>query len=97
NKFNPKFPAAFVTNATNGITITKVQKDRQKKDIELSPGNLEYLLYNNNVFLQQMKNDTEAVYFAVNAIASNNWLNTFLIKIPLTKFVRPISVLEEQT
>ncbi|MFL1038040.1 hemagglutinin, partial [Mycoplasmopsis synoviae] len=57
----------------------------------------EDLLYNNNVFLQQMKNDTEAVYFAVTAIASNNWLNTFLIKIPLTKFVRPISVLEEQT
>ncbi|WP_369024367.1 hemagglutinin [Mycoplasmopsis synoviae] len=97
NKFDPKFPAAFVTNATNGVTITKVQKDRQKKDRELRPGNLEDLLYNNNVFLQQMKNDTEAVYFAVTAIASNNWLNTFLIKIPLTKFVRPISVLEEQT
>ncbi|MFL0990351.1 hemagglutinin, partial [Mycoplasmopsis synoviae] len=42
--------------------------------------------------LQQIKGDTEAVYFAVTAIASNNWLNTFLIRIPLTKFVRPISV-----
>ncbi|MFL0973717.1 hypothetical protein [Mycoplasmopsis synoviae] len=44
-----------------------------------------------------MKNDTEAVYFAVTAIASNNWLNTVLVRIPLAKFVRPISVLEEQT
>nr|WP_318035701.1 hypothetical protein [Mycoplasmopsis synoviae] len=44
-----------------------------------------------------MKNDTEAVYFAVTAIASNNWLNTVLVRIPLTKFVRPINVLEEQT
>ncbi|MFL1038123.1 hemagglutinin, partial [Mycoplasmopsis synoviae] len=88
--FAPQFPAAFVTNPTNGVTITKVQKDRQKKDRELRPGNLEDLLYNNNVFLQQMKNDTEAVYFAVTAIASNNWLNTFLIKIALSKFVRTI-------
>nr|WP_306822639.1 hypothetical protein [Mycoplasmopsis synoviae] len=31
NKFDPKFPAAFVTNATNGVVLTKVQKDRQKK------------------------------------------------------------------
>ncbi|MFA7700233.1 hypothetical protein ABC604_03585, partial [Mycoplasmopsis synoviae] len=62
NKFDPKFPAAFVTNATNGVALTKVQKDRQKKDRELRPGNLEDLLYNDNVFLQQMKNDTEAVY-----------------------------------
>ncbi|WP_050703135.1 hypothetical protein [Mycoplasmopsis synoviae] len=32
------------------------------------------------------------MYFAVTAIASNNWLNTFLIRIPLTKFVKPLSV-----
>ncbi|MFL1073669.1 hemagglutinin, partial [Mycoplasmopsis synoviae] len=31
NKFDPKFPAAFVTNATNGVALTKVQKDKQKK------------------------------------------------------------------
>ncbi|MFL0990409.1 hemagglutinin, partial [Mycoplasmopsis synoviae] len=31
------------------------------------------------------------------AIASNNWLNTVLVRIPLTKFVRSISVLEEQS
>ncbi|MFL1073652.1 hemagglutinin, partial [Mycoplasmopsis synoviae] len=65
NKFDPKFRDAFITNATNGVALTKVQKDRQKKDTELRPGNLEDLLYNNNVFLQQMKNDTEPVYFAV--------------------------------
>ncbi|MFL1005871.1 hypothetical protein ACJOMN_04000, partial [Mycoplasmopsis synoviae] len=37
---------------------------------------------------------TEAVYLPVTAIASNNWLNTVLVRIPLTKFVRPISVLQ---
>ncbi|MFA7699562.1 hypothetical protein ABC565_03410 [Mycoplasmopsis synoviae] len=31
------------------------------------------------------------MYFAVTAIASNNWLNTFLIRIPLTKFVKPLT------
>ncbi|MFL1038942.1 hemagglutinin, partial [Mycoplasmopsis synoviae] len=31
------------------------------------------------------------VYFAVSAIASNGWLNNFLIRIPLTKFVRPLA------
>ncbi|WP_309299856.1 hypothetical protein [Mycoplasmopsis synoviae] len=31
------------------------------------------------------------MYFAVTAIASNNWLNTFLIRIPLTKFVKPLA------
>ncbi|MFL0973630.1 hypothetical protein [Mycoplasmopsis synoviae] len=44
-----------------------------------------------------MKNDTEAVYFAVNGVGDNKWLNTFLIRIPLTKFIRPVSVLEEQS
>ncbi|MFL1049478.1 hemagglutinin [Mycoplasmopsis synoviae] len=92
NKFNPKFPAEFVTNSTNGVTITKVQKDKQKRDRELRPGTLDDLLSNkNNVFLQQIKGDTEAVYFAVTAIASNGWLNTFLIRIPLTKFVKPLT------
>ncbi|WP_408633533.1 hemagglutinin [Mycoplasmopsis synoviae] len=93
NKFDPKYRAAFVTNSRDGVTITKVQNTK-----ELRPGTLDDLLSNKNkVFLQQIKGDTEAVYFAVTAIASNNWLNTFLIRIPLTKFVRPISVLEEQS
>ncbi|MFL1073545.1 hemagglutinin, partial [Mycoplasmopsis synoviae] len=62
NKFDPKFRAAFVTSI-NGVALTSVQNKK-----ELRPGNLEDLLYNNNVFLQQMKNDTEAVYFAVTAL-----------------------------
>ncbi|WP_318035594.1 hypothetical protein [Mycoplasmopsis synoviae] len=37
------------------------------------------------------------MYFAVTAIASNNWLNTFLIRIPLTKFVKPLSVFQATT
>ncbi|SYV92756.1 Uncharacterised protein, partial [Mycoplasmopsis synoviae] len=73
NKFDPKFPAAFVTNATNGVALTKVQKDRQKKDRELRPGNLEDLLYNNNVFLQQVQDDSSAVYFAVTAVTNDKW------------------------
>ncbi|WP_223211476.1 hypothetical protein [Mycoplasmopsis synoviae] len=90
NKFDPKFRAAFVTNGTNGVTITKVEKTK-----ELRPGTLDDLVKNrNNVFLQQIQGDTKAVYLPVTAIASNNWLNTVLVRIPLTKFVRPISVLE---
>ncbi|SYV92725.1 Uncharacterised protein, partial [Mycoplasmopsis synoviae] len=70
NKFDPKFRAQFVTNSINGVTITKVQNTK-----ELRPGTLDDLVKNDrdNVFLQQMKNDTEAVYFAVSAIASNGW------------------------
>ncbi|MFL0990393.1 hemagglutinin, partial [Mycoplasmopsis synoviae] len=86
NKFDPKYRATFVTNSTNGVTISNVTNN-----VQLRPGTLDDL-NKNNVFLQQIKGDTEAVYFAVTAIASNNWLNTFLIRIPLTKFVRPISV-----
>ncbi|WP_169743361.1 hypothetical protein [Mycoplasmopsis synoviae] len=85
NKFDPKYRAQFVTNSINGVTITKVEKIK-----ELRPGTLDDL-DKNNVFLQQIQGDTEAVYFAVTAVASNNWLNTFLIRIPLTKFVRPIT------
>ncbi|MFL1058678.1 hemagglutinin, partial [Mycoplasmopsis synoviae] len=82
-----------VTNSTIGVTITKVQKDKQKRDIVLRPWTLDDLLsYKNIVFLQQIKGDTEAVYFAVSAIASVNWLNTFLIRIPLTKFVKTLTV-----
>ncbi|AAZ43663.1 hypothetical protein [Mycoplasmopsis synoviae] len=96
NKFDPKFRAEFVTNSINGVTITKVQKDKQKRDRELRPGTLNDLK-GNNLFLQQIKGDKEAVYFAVTAIASNNWLNTFLIRIPLTKFVKPVSVFQATT
>nr|WP_318219736.1 hypothetical protein [Mycoplasmopsis synoviae] len=94
NKFDPKYRAEFVTNATNGVTITKVQSGTQ-----LRPGTLDDLVKNDrdNVFLQQVHGDSSAVYFAVTAIASNNWLNTFLIRIPLTKFVRPISVFQATT
>ncbi|SYV92754.1 Uncharacterised protein, partial [Mycoplasmopsis synoviae] len=70
NKFDPKFRAEFVTNSIDGVTITKVQSNTQ-----LRPGTLDDLVKNDrdNVFLQQIQGDTEAVYFAVSAIASNGW------------------------
>ncbi|WP_239611011.1 hemagglutinin [Mycoplasmopsis synoviae] len=87
NKFDPKYRAEFVTNSKNGVTISNVTNN-----VQLRPGTLDDLLSNKNkVFLQQIKGDTKAVYFAVTAIASNNWLNTFLIRIPLTKFVKPLT------
>ncbi|MFL1038962.1 hypothetical protein ACJOMV_04300, partial [Mycoplasmopsis synoviae] len=55
-------------------------------------GSLNYFLYNNKGFLQQVNGVSSAVYFAVNAVTNQGWLKTFLIRIPLTKFVRPISV-----
>ncbi|MFL1059803.1 hypothetical protein ACJONO_05715 [Mycoplasmopsis synoviae] len=39
-----------------------------------------------------MKNDTEAVYFAVNGVGDNKWLNTFLIRISLNNYIRPVTV-----
>ncbi|MEX0364416.1 hemagglutinin, partial [Mycoplasmopsis synoviae] len=42
--------------------------------------------------LQQVHGDSSAVYFAVTALTNDKWLNTVLVRIPLTKFVRPISV-----
>ncbi|MFA7733451.1 hypothetical protein ABC468_03445, partial [Mycoplasmopsis synoviae] len=91
NKFDPKYRATFVTNSRDGVTITKVESDTQ-----LRPGTLDDL-NGNNIFLQQIKGDTEAVYFAVSAIASNRWLNTFLIRIPLTKFVKPLTEFQAQS
>ncbi|WP_041351907.1 hypothetical protein [Mycoplasmopsis synoviae] len=91
NKFDPKFPAKFVTNSINGVTITKVEKNKKQKREELRPGNLEDLLYNNNVFLQQMHGDSSAVYFAVTALTNDKWLNTVLVRIPLTKFIRSVA------
>ncbi|MFL1005867.1 hypothetical protein ACJOMN_03980, partial [Mycoplasmopsis synoviae] len=88
NKFDPKFRVVFVTNSRDRVTITKIQSNTQ-----LRPGTLDDLVKNdrNNVFLQQIQGDKEAVYLPVTAIASNNWLNTVLVRIPLTKFVRRIS------
>ncbi|WP_369024392.1 hemagglutinin [Mycoplasmopsis synoviae] len=91
NKFDPKFRAAFVTSI-NGVTVASVQNNTQ-----LRIGSLNDFLWNKKGFLQQVNTDTKAVYFAVMGVTSNGWVNTFLIRIPLTKFVRPISVLEEQT
>ncbi|WP_318033602.1 hypothetical protein [Mycoplasmopsis synoviae] len=85
NKFDPKFRAAFVTSI-NGVALTSVQNDTQ-----LRIGSLNDFLYNNKGFLQQVNGDSSAVYFAVNGVTSEGWLNTFLIRIPLTKFVRPIT------
>ncbi|SYV92832.1 Uncharacterised protein, partial [Mycoplasmopsis synoviae] len=67
NKFDPKYRAAFVTDARDGVTITKVQNTR-----ELRPGTLDDLK-GNNVFLQQIKGDKEAVYFAVTAFTNDRW------------------------
>ncbi|SYV92778.1 hypothetical protein [Mycoplasmopsis synoviae] len=41
--------------------------------------------------MQQVHGDSTAVYFAVNGVTSKGWLNTFLIRIPLTKFVKPLT------
>ncbi|AKB10995.1 hypothetical protein [Mycoplasmopsis synoviae] len=86
NKFDPKFRAAFVTEK-NGVALTSVQSGTQ-----LRIGSLNDFLYNNKGFLQQVNGDSSAVYFAVNGVTSQGWLNTFLIRIPLTKFVKPLSV-----
>ncbi|WP_225601419.1 hemagglutinin [Mycoplasmopsis synoviae] len=91
NKFDPKFRAEFVTSI-NVVTVASVQNNTQ-----LRIGSLNDFLWNKKGFLQQVNGDSSAVYFAVNGVTSQGWLNTFLIRIPLTKFVRPISVLEEQT
>nr|WP_263863878.1 hypothetical protein [Mycoplasmopsis synoviae] len=40
--------------------------------------------------MQQVHDDSSAVYFAVNGVTSEGWLNTFLIRIPLNKFVKAI-------
>ncbi|MFL1028526.1 hemagglutinin, partial [Mycoplasmopsis synoviae] len=90
NKFEPKFRAQLVTD-TNGLAITRVQKDRNQIDRELRIGNLNDLLYNKKVFLQQVNGESSAVYFAVNGVTSEDWLNTFLIRIALTKFVKPVT------
>ncbi|WP_052717802.1 hypothetical protein [Mycoplasmopsis synoviae] len=86
NKFDPKFRAQFVTEK-NGVALTSVQSGTQLKIRSLND-----FLYNNKGFLQQVNGDSSAVYFAVNGVTSQGWLNTFLIRIPLTKFVKPLSV-----
>ncbi|MBD5788804.1 phase-variable hemagglutinin, partial [Mycoplasma synoviae GX11-T] len=91
NKFDPKFRAAFVTSI-NGVALTSVQNG-----IQLRIGSLNDFLYNNKGFLQQVNGDSSAVYFAVNGVTSEGWLNTFLIRIPLTKFVKPLSVFQATT
>ncbi|MFL0973907.1 hypothetical protein ACJOMP_04830, partial [Mycoplasmopsis synoviae] len=58
---------------------------------QLKIGGLNDFLYNNKGFLQQVHGDSSAVYFAVNGVTSKGWLNTFLIRIPLTKFVKPVT------
>ncbi|UBX98436.1 hemagglutinin [Mycoplasmopsis synoviae] len=94
NKFDPKFRAQFVTNSINGVTITKVQNTK-----ELRPGTLDDLVKNDrdNVFLQQIQGDTEVVYLPVTALTNDKWLNTVLVRIPLTKFVRPLTEFQDQS
>ncbi|MFL1037784.1 hemagglutinin, partial [Mycoplasmopsis synoviae] len=82
------------------LTWTKVQirKVKRQKDREqLTPGNLEHLLYNNKLFLQQLQDDSNPVYFPVNGVGDNKSLNTFLITIPLTKFLRPLTEFQAQS
>ncbi|MFL0973890.1 hypothetical protein ACJOMP_04725, partial [Mycoplasmopsis synoviae] len=80
NKFDPKFRTAFVTEK-NGVALTSVQSGTH-----LRIGSLNDFLYNNKGFLQQVNGDSSAVYFSVNGVTSQGWLNTFLIRIRLTKF-----------
>ncbi|MFL1058624.1 hemagglutinin, partial [Mycoplasmopsis synoviae] len=62
NKFDPKYRAEFVTNSKNVVTLSNVTDK-----VQIRPGTLDDL-NGNNVFLQQIKGDTKAVYFAVSAI-----------------------------
>ncbi|MFL1059634.1 hemagglutinin, partial [Mycoplasmopsis synoviae] len=64
NKFHPKKTAEFVTNSKNGVTISNVTDKVQLRPVTLDD------LNGNNVFLQQIKGDTKAVYFEVTAIES---------------------------
>ncbi|MFL1058769.1 hemagglutinin, partial [Mycoplasmopsis synoviae] len=63
-----------------------------QNNTQLKIGSLNDFLWNNKGFLQQVNTDTKAVYFAVIGVTSKGWLNTFLIRIPLTKFVKPLTV-----
>ncbi|MFL1043449.1 hemagglutinin [Mycoplasmopsis synoviae] len=55
------------------------------------------LKYPGDVFLQQMHMDSEAVYLPIGGFTDDQWLNTFLIRIPLTKFVRPLTEFQAQS
>ncbi|WP_406614458.1 hypothetical protein ACJA23_01035 [Mycoplasma corogypsi] len=42
-------------------------------------------------YVQQIEGDTNAVYVPLQAKTSEGWLRIFLVRIPLTKFIAPIS------
>ncbi|MFA7704188.1 hemagglutinin, partial [Mycoplasmopsis synoviae] len=83
NTFDPKYPANSISDQKNGVTWARVENKALKIANLNNP---------NAVFVQQMKDDSEAVYLPVIGVANNRWLNTFLIRIPLTKFVKPLTV-----
>ncbi|AKJ21142.1 hypothetical protein [Mycoplasmopsis synoviae] len=83
NTFDPKYPANPISDQKNGVTWARVENKALKIANLNNP---------NAVFVQQMKDDSEAVYLPVIGVANNRWLNTFLIRIPLTKFVKPLTV-----
>ncbi|AKB11009.1 hypothetical protein [Mycoplasmopsis synoviae] len=82
NKFDVKYPANPISEQKNGVTWAKLDNNA------LRVANLDDA---EPVYLQQVNQDTNAVYFAVNGVGNNKWLNTFLIRIPLTKFVKPLT------
>ncbi|WP_369024384.1 hemagglutinin [Mycoplasmopsis synoviae] len=96
--FDPKFktnvtPSTYTNTFRAWTSWMETRQREMQGNVALVPALVQVeLKMPDNLFLQQMKNDTEAVYFAVTAIASNGWLNTFLIRIPLTKFVKPLTV-----
>ncbi|WP_225587970.1 hypothetical protein [Mycoplasmopsis synoviae] len=79
--FDPKFKTSKTSGYQAWVSWLKVEGSILKQ---------EQIRWGNNVFLQQMKDDTEAVYLAIGGTTDDKWLNTFLIRIPLNKFVKVI-------
>ncbi|WP_406614679.1 hypothetical protein ACJA23_01650 [Mycoplasma corogypsi] len=48
----------------------------------------------NNFSLQQIQGDHEAVYLPIQVSSVKRWIATYFIRIPLTKFVKPVAKLE---
>ncbi|WP_406614063.1 hypothetical protein ACJA23_03535 [Mycoplasma corogypsi] len=97
NSFDPKFAnqRAYNDNRTvliDGVSYAETKSPATGNQVD-NDNRPQLRIWNftprQNVLrlLQQVKGDTEAVYLPIGAATNQGWINTFLIRIPLSKFI----------
>ncbi|WP_406613560.1 GA module-containing protein [Mycoplasma corogypsi] len=89
NRYDNRFNATNSTTGNRGGIFTGYSNNNTRRTFWFITHKNDY----DKLVLQQVKGDENAVYLALQGRTWDGWISTFLVRIPLTKFVKPVDTL----